>query len=94
MLLGMIISVLGGLYIWKNIAVIFMPYIQNFVENINVSRSQDGNDMVTIFALIGTTFLAMVIGTIILDKIFGNFAVVIIIALCVYFRFGTDKGKL
>lgn len=94
MLLGMVIGILGGLYIWKNIAVILLPYIQCLVEKVNFSRSEDGNDMVTFFILLITTFLVMLISLFIIGKIFGGFGIIIIIALCVYFRIGTDKGRL
>lgn len=35
--------------IWNNIAVILIPYIQYFVENHNISRSQDGKYMISFF---------------------------------------------
>ncbi|MCE7786052.1 hypothetical protein [Staphylococcus xylosus] len=94
MLLGMVISIFGGLYIWKNIVVILMPYIQDFVENYNISRGQNGNDMVSFFALLIITFLIMIFLLFMIWSIIGDFGIIIIIGLCIYFRFGTDKGKI
>ncbi|RIO87364.1 hypothetical protein BUZ06_11105 [Staphylococcus gallinarum] len=92
-LLAFIIVLGCGFYIYKNIAYILAGHIGNFVHSNQISRSEDGNDFIAMVATIILTFLAVVFIIILSYKIFRGLYLLPLIALCLYFRFGTNVGK-
>ncbi|AMY06702.1 hypothetical protein A4G25_12500 [Staphylococcus condimenti] len=92
-LLAAILTICCTFYIFKNVFVILIKYIGRFVFLIGISRSEDGNQFIT---LISTLFFSLVLVIFMLFfsyKIFKELCLLPIIAISLYFRFGTDAGK-
>lgn len=92
-LLAFIILLGCGFYIYKNIAYILARHIGDFVHSNKISRTEDGNDFIAMVATLILTFLAVIFILILSYKIFRGFYLIPVIALCLYFKFGTNTNE-
>ncbi|AYU55665.1 hypothetical protein CNQ82_09590 [Staphylococcus debuckii] len=92
-LLALFLSIGCTIYICKNLFLISLNYVGEFIYSLHISRSEDGNQFIGLVSTIIFTLIAYFIILILSYIIFKRFFLIPIIALCLYFRFGTDTGK-
>ncbi|BBK28780.1 MULTISPECIES: hypothetical protein [Staphylococcus] len=88
-----IIVLVCSFYIFKNLFIILSNYVGEFVYSNNISRSEDGNQFIALVSTLVLTFLSLVLILVISYTIFKGFYLLPIIAISLYFKFGTDAGK-
>ncbi|AVQ35814.1 hypothetical protein [Staphylococcus kloosii] len=91
--LATIIVIGCSFYIFKNLFLILSSIVGDFVFSNNISRSEDGNQFIAIVSTLVITFLSLVIILVLSYTIFKGFYLLPIIAISLYFKFGTDAGK-
>ncbi|PTG88114.1 hypothetical protein BU645_11795 [Staphylococcus chromogenes] len=85
-LLASIIYVVCGIYIFKTAAFIVIPYVSEFYHQNQVSRSEDGNDFLSMMTTIIASFVITMFIGIVTYIIFRWFAVIVLVGLCIYIR--------
>lgn len=91
--IAIIIVLVCSFYIFKNLFIILSNYVGEFVYSNNISRSEDGNQFIALVSTLVLTFLSLVLILVFSYMIFKGFYLLPIIAISLYFKFGTDAGK-
>lgn len=92
-LLALFIAIGCIIYICKNVFLISLNYVGEFIYSLHISRSEDGNQFIALVSTIIFNLIANFLILILSYLIFKSYFLIPIIALCLYFRFGTDAGK-
>lgn len=90
--LGAIITLVCGFYILKNLFIILRDYVGDFVYSLNISRTESGNQVVAMIFTLVITLLSFFLILTFSYLIFRGLYLIPIIAISLYFKFGTDAG--
>ncbi|MGO3050371.1 hypothetical protein CD110_04710 [Staphylococcus casei] len=92
-LIATVIMLICAFYIYKNVAFILAPHVGNFFHSNSFSRDEGMNDFLAMVTTILATFVITVFILVISYQIFKWFCIVILIGICLYFRYGTNAGS-
>ncbi|KAA1042494.1 hypothetical protein ERX35_001020 [Macrococcus equipercicus] len=91
-LLITIIMFICTFYIYKNLVIICGGVVPALIGDL--SRTEDGNAFIYFILSIIIPFVLIVIMFVVSYKILGNFYPVAVIAVALFFKYGTNKGVI
>ncbi|MGX0910504.1 heme/copper-type cytochrome/quinol oxidase subunit 2 [Staphylococcus caprae] len=86
MLIAFFIYLVCAFYIFKTISFMLNPYIYSFYHDNHVSRSESGNDFLSMLTIIIASIIITLFILIMSYLIFRWFSVLVLIGLCLFIR--------